>query len=77
MFNLKIWIPFCQKKISLKSFYLVIICNLSHFKREDKVKIYVKNIIGKIYVGPKPTEKSHPDPKKTFRIHSTAIFCVN
>jgi hypothetical protein len=33
-------------------------------RQEYKGKIYVKNIITQIYVGPQPTGKSDPDPKK-------------
>jgi len=46
--------------------------------QEGKNKLkFVSRILEKIDIGPKPTEKLHPDPKKSFRIHNTVIFCVN
>jgi hypothetical protein len=76
MLMLKYKFLFDTKK-SLKSLYLIIICNLLHTltRREYKGKIHVKNISknsGRIRNQLKNPDPDM-DPKKSFRIHNTVI----
>jgi hypothetical protein len=69
MLNLKIQIPFCQQKISLKDFYLVIICNLNHTKN------FIFSLLEKIHIGSETNWKvGSLSEKKSFRILIIALL---